>query len=83
MASHSVNEQRIVIKFYTKLGKCFSDIREDSQKVYGEVALSKGAKRFKDGREATEDDSRAGRPVTITYEKQWLPFRSTYSEIDE
>jgi hypothetical protein len=26
-------------------------------------------KRFKHGREATEDDSRAGRPVTVTYEE--------------
>ena len=74
MASHSVNEQRIVVKFYTKLGKSFSDIREDLQKVYGEATLSKGAiskwmKRFKDGREATEDDTRAGRPVTVTDEE--------------
>jgi transposase len=74
MASHSVNEQRIVIKFYTKLGKSFFDIRENWQKVYGKAALSEGAiskwmKRFKDGREATEDDSRAGRPVTVTDEE--------------
>jgi transposase len=55
MASHSVNEQRIVIKFYTQLGKSFSDISEDLQKVFGEAALSKGAilmwiERFKDSR---------------------------------
>jgi hypothetical protein len=55
MASHSVNEQRIVIKFYTKFRKSFSDIHEDLQKVYGKAALSKGAiskwmKWFKDGR---------------------------------
>jgi hypothetical protein len=44
------------------------------QKVYGEAALSKGAismwmKRLKDGREAIEDDSRVGRPVTLTDEE--------------
>jgi histone-lysine N-methyltransferase SETMAR len=44
------------------------------QKVYGETALSKGAiskwmKRFKDGREAIVDDSRVGRPVTLTDEE--------------
>lgn len=77
MSSHSVNEQRVVIKFYTNsfvTQKSFSDIREDLQIVYGETAPSKGAilkwmKRFRDGREATEHDSRAGRPVTVTYEE--------------
>jgi hypothetical protein len=44
------------------------------QKFYGEAALSKGAisewmKLFKAGREATEDDSRAGRPVTTIDEE--------------
>jgi histone-lysine N-methyltransferase SETMAR len=64
----SVNEQRIVLKFYTKLGKSFFDIRKNLQKkVYGEAAPSKGAtlkwlKRFKNGREATE-------PVAVTDEK--------------
>jgi transposase len=80
MTSHSVNEQRIVIKFYINLGKSFSNIREDLQKVYGEAALSKGAiskwmKRFKDGREAIVDDSRVGRPVTLTEEETVAGFQ--------
>jgi hypothetical protein len=56
--SHSVNEQCIIIKFYKKLGKSFSDIPENLQKVYGvaalsKVAISKWMKRLKDSREAT------------------------------
>jgi CTP-dependent riboflavin kinase len=74
MAPHSANEQRIIIKFYTKLGKYFFYIRENLQNVYGEAGLSKDAivkymKIFKDGKEATKDDSRAGRPVTVTDEE--------------
>ena len=74
MASHNVHEQRIIIKFYMKLGKSFTDTRVDLQKVYGDSCLSKSAiskwmNRFKDGRETTEDDARIGRPVTATDEK--------------
>ena len=43
MASDNVNEQRVVIKFYTLLGKSFSDIREDLLTVYGDSCISKSA----------------------------------------
>ena len=68
MASESVNEQRVVIKFYTLLGKSFSDIREDLHTVYGDSCISKSAifkwmNRFKEGRDTTKSDKRKGRAV--------------------
>ena len=75
MASDNVNEQRVVIKFYTLLGKSFSDIREDLYTVYGDSCISKSAiskwvNRFKDGRYITKSDKRKGRPVTVSSEKK-------------
>ena len=75
MASSCTSEQRVVIKFYVLLGKSFTDIRDDLHKVYGDSCLANGAiskwmRRFKDGRESTEDDKHTGRPVTITTEKK-------------
>lgn len=64
-----------MIKFYVKLGKSFTEVREDLQKVYGDSCLSNGAiskwiNRFKDGRETTEDDTHTGRPVIIKSDKK-------------
>ena len=75
MASDNVNEQRVVIKFYTLLGKSFSDRREDLYTVYGDSCISKSAiskwvNRFKDGRYITKSDKRKGRPVTVSSEKK-------------
>ena len=75
MASSCTSEQRLVIKFYVLLGKSFTEIRDDLHKVYGDSclansAISKWMRRFKDGRESTEDDKHTGRPVTITTEKK-------------
>ena len=75
MASSCTSEQRVVIKFYGLLGKSFTEIRHDLHKVYGDSCLansafSKWIRRFKDGRESTEDDKHTGRPVTITTEKK-------------
>ena len=54
---------------------CYSEIRDDLHKVYGDsclanCAISKWMRRFKDSRESTEDDKNTGRPVTITAEKK-------------
>ena len=75
MASDNVNEQRVVIKFYTLLGKSFSDIREDLHTVYGDSCISKSAiskwmNRFKEGRDTTKSDKRKGRPVTVSIERK-------------
>ena len=43
MVSQSVNEQGIVIKFYTLLGKSFSEIRDDLHSIYGDSYLLNGA----------------------------------------
>ena len=56
-------------------GKSFTEIRDDLHKVYGNSCLanstiSKWMRRFKKGRESTEDDKHTGRPVTITTEKK-------------
>ena len=65
MALLSVNEQRILIKFYTLLENSFSEIGEDLHAVYGDSCLSNSAISkwmdcFKDNRETTEDDKYTG-----------------------
>ena len=75
MASDNVNEQRVVIKFYTLLGKSFSDIREDLHIAYGDSCISKSAiskwiNLFKEGRDITKSDKRKGRPVTVSNERK-------------
>ena len=57
------------------LGKSFTEIRDALHKVYGDSclansAISKWMRRFKDGKESTEDDKYTGKPVTITTEKK-------------
>lgn len=71
MADDVISEQRTVIKFYVKLGKCFTEIYGDLQKVYGDKCLSRPAiykwiSRFNEGRETVKDDHRKGRPVSAT-----------------
>ena len=75
MASDNVNEQRVIIKFYTLLGKYFSDIREDLHTVYGDSCISKSViskwmNRFKEGRDTTKSDESKGRPVTVSNERK-------------
>ena len=75
MASSCTSKQCDVIKFYVLLGKSLTEICDDLHKVYGDSclansAISKWMRRFKDGRESTEDDKHTGRPVTITTEKK-------------
>lgn len=62
-------EQRINLKFLVRLGKSPSDALRMLQEVYGDEAMSRSRvfewyKRFKEGREDVEDDSRSGRPST-------------------
>ena len=75
MASDNVNEQRVVIKFYTLLGNFFSDIREDLHTVYRDSCISKSViskwmNRFKEGRDTTKSNKRKGRPVTVSNERK-------------
>ena len=83
MASSCTSEQCVVL-----LGKSFTEIRDDLHKVYGDSclansAISKWMRRFKDGRESTEDDKHTGRPVTITTEKKVVKFKSLFLKIEE
>ncbi|XP_058810647.1 protein GVQW3-like [Phymastichus coffea] len=62
-------EQRIVVKFHMKLGKTATETYNLLKQVYGNECLSRPRvfewfKRFQDGREGVEDDSRSGRPST-------------------
>ena len=62
-------EQRINLKFLVRLGKTPSDALGMLQEVYGDGTMSRSRvfewhKRFKEGREDVEDDSRSGRPST-------------------
>ncbi|KFD46365.1 hypothetical protein M513_12781 [Trichuris suis] len=64
---------RANIKFLSKLGWQPMRIIQSLQQVYGNSAPSKSVvyewiRRFKEGREAIEDDRRAGRPATATSE---------------
>ncbi|GFX89522.1 protein GVQW3 [Trichonephila clavipes] len=59
-------EKRIVVKFHFKLGKTATEIYNLLKEVYGSECLSRARvferlKRFKDGRQDVEDDSRPGR----------------------
>ncbi|KFD64934.1 hypothetical protein M514_06313 [Trichuris suis] len=64
---------RANIKFLSKLGWQPRRIIQSLQQVYGSSAPSESVlyewiRRFKEGREAIEDDRRAGRPATATTE---------------
>ena len=61
--------QRINLKFLVRLGKTPLDALGMLQEVYGDETMSRSRvfewhKRFKEGREDVEDDSRSGRPST-------------------
>ncbi|KAJ8958030.1 hypothetical protein NQ318_002034 [Aromia moschata] len=62
-------EQRVNLKVLVKLGKTFTEAYAMLKEVYGNECLSRRQvferfKRFKEGRETTEDDLRPGRPST-------------------
>ena len=67
--SDSHYKQRCVIQFLVKSGEKPSEILQKLQVVYRDKCMSKSrvfqwAKRFKEGRESVDDDSREGAPVT-------------------
>ncbi|KAJ8951899.1 hypothetical protein NQ318_019877 [Aromia moschata] len=62
-------EQRVNIKFLVRLGKTFTEAYAMLKEAYGDECLSRTRvfewfKRFKEGRETTEDDPRPGRLST-------------------
>ncbi|KAJ8952883.1 hypothetical protein NQ318_006499 [Aromia moschata] len=62
-------EQRVNLKFLVKVGKTFTEACAMLKEVHGNGCLSRTQvfewfKRFKEGRETTEDDPRRGRPST-------------------
>ena len=62
-------EQRVNIKFLTKLGKSATDSYNMLTEVYGDQCLSRTQvfgwfKKFKEGREYIGDDPKLGRPST-------------------
>ncbi|KAL4126147.1 hypothetical protein QTP88_010376 [Uroleucon formosanum] len=64
-----INEQRVCIKFCLKLGKNATKTYTMIKTAFGEYSLSRSVtfewyKRFKDGRQSTDDDPRSGRPST-------------------
>lgn len=66
---NKIIEQRIVVKFHTKLGKNATETYHLLKRVYGDDCLSRTTvfewyKRFQDGREDVKDDARPGRPTT-------------------
>ncbi|KAJ8948150.1 hypothetical protein NQ318_009238 [Aromia moschata] len=71
-------EQRVNLKFPVKLGKTFTKAYAMLKEMYGNESLSctqvfEWFKRFKEGRETTEDDPRPGRPSTENIEKIATP----------
>lgn len=75
MASREMStEQRINLRFLVKLGKTPTESLFLLRHVYGDATMSRARvfewhKRFTDGREDTEDNSRTGRPVTCRTEE--------------
>jgi len=62
-------EQRVIIKFLTKLRKSATETYNLLTEVYGDQYLSRTQvfewfKKFKEGREYAEDDPKSGRPST-------------------
>ena len=77
MVDDVVHEQRTVIKFYIKLGKNMTEIKEDLQKVYGDSCFTyscihKWFHRFSDGRKSVKDDPCSCRKGTVSTDKELL-----------
>ena len=67
-------EQRTIIKFYVNLGKTVNDVQDDLRAVYGDSALSRSViykwfRRFGEGRETVQDDTRSGRKISVKTDK--------------
>ena len=81
----SMEEQKVVVKFYTLLQKENSEIHSDLVKAFSDDALSlrtvqKWAKLFREGRASTADDPRSGRPVTATTEDNVIKVKHLIDE---
>jgi len=66
-----VDEQRVCIKFYVRLGKTGSETFEMLKQAFGDSCMSRSRTfewfgRFKNGRTSTANDDRSGRPNTTT-----------------
>ena len=61
---HSATEQCANIKFCYKLGKTATKTRETLVQVYGRKCVYEWFKRFRKGKETTEDEPCSGRPST-------------------
>lgn len=67
-------EQRVNLRFLVKLGKTATESLSLLRHVYGDSTMSRARvfewhKRFTEGREETDDNSRPGRPVTSRTEE--------------
>ena len=74
MSGRHFIEQKVIIKFYIKLGKSLSEIKADLEKVHGDSALKKSSickwiGRFGEGRDTIKDDSKSGHPSTSVTDK--------------
>ena len=74
MSDDILFEQRVIIKFYVKLGKSLSEIKADLEKSYGDSALKKSGickwiKRLREGCNTVKDDPKSARPSTSVTHK--------------
>ena len=81
-----ISEQRVYCKIRAQLGfPRETAIHADLQKVYGNGALKyttvcKWVRRFNDGWESIENDSRVGRPVSVLTEKNVATVKTLIEE---
>lgn len=78
-------EQRVYIKIRSLLNCPVQEIAADLSKVYGKDALAystvaRWSARFKDGRQAVEDDPRTGRPLTAFCENDVIAVQNLITE---
>jgi len=75
-----MEEQRVAIKFYVKVGKSAVETIELINKAYGSAPMScaivyQWYARFPDGRRDVKDDARSGRPSTTRTDKNMESVR--------
>ena len=80
-----ISEQRVYYKIRAQLWFPLKEIHADLQKVYWNGALKyatvcKLVCRFNDGRESTENDPLAGRPVSVLMEKNVATVKTVIEE---
>ena len=80
-----ISEQMVYCKIRAQLGFPPTEIHADLQKVYGNGALKyatvcKWVRRFNDGRESIENDTRVGRLVSVLMEKNVATVKKLIEE---